>query len=265
MTRVEPVTPDIHYSEDKLNVGTEPLRAHAMSDSSVAPWDGHLDRASGRSLSESTQMTNSSTSTIPSDLPVTPTQESAEPAFSVTGERPYPTSPTMKDDLLSMGLSTPKMQYQQPFSDTGRAASGTIIHGHRSEDAQVLLSDRGDSTAMLIQKPRGNYDLDIEIGGHSVIYDPVKPSELQYHGPKLSQPRSPVSRPAQLEPRVLLADRGDNTAKLVPTPDGTYVLDVSIGGRKLLVHPERPNEVQYHDHKGSVVTQSLLSHEIPAQ
>jgi len=64
--------------------------------------------------------------------------------------------------------------------------------------------------------------------------------------------------PAQ--PTLILADRGDNAAKLLPLDDrgSAYVLQVSIGGRKLLVNPERPHEVAYHDVDGSVVTRSLL-------
>ena len=62
-------------------------------------------------------------------------------------------------------------------------------------------------------------------------------------------------------PTLLLADRGDNAAKLLPTSEGRLVLQVSIGGRKLLLNPERPSEIQYHNEQGKVVTRSLLADE----
>lgn len=105
----------------------------------------------------------------------------------------------------------------------------------------------------------------VEIGQRSLVSDSDKPREAHHNSRPLPLPKSPVTRPQETETKLLLADRGDNTARLVPTADGTYILDVSIGGKKLIIDPQRPNEVQYHDHQGLVVTQHLIPPKIPPQ
>lgn len=266
-TRVEAVTPPINHSDEHFTLDPD-SQNQPIADSSL--WDAYLERASsGRSLSESTQLTNSSSSTQPSDILKTP------PIHQDPSPIQFPASTPMgKTWSSSSGATTAQAGYTNMRSDsttpTLRNTYQQYQHHQRvhsqSQDTKVLLADRGDSTAKIVTKPQGgNYELDVAIGGNSVIFDPDRPGQIQYTGPKLPAPRSPVNKPEELQMKVLLADRGDNTAKLVPTLEGTYVLDVSIGGRKLLLNPERPAEIQYHDQQGAVVTQSLISPAIHAQ
>lgn len=199
---------------------------------------------------------------MPSDVLLTPPQLPAQSLFHVNEEHPYPASSPMGRNFSSSSRS----EIARARSDS---TTPTLRNSHphqRSSDAKILLADRGDSTAKIVTKPQeGKYELDVEIGGHSVIFDPDKPTQVRYRGPKPAHLADQSNKQQELQTKVLLADRGDNTVKLVPTSEGTYVLDVSIGGRKLLVNPERPAEIQYHDQKGAVVTQSLISPAIQAQ
>lgn len=265
--RVEPLTPPIYYARPTIATEPDAVASQPTSTSTAVPWDGYLDRTTGRSLSESTQFSTSSTSTYPSELLATPpTYQAAEPFFAVNDEPTYPASTALGGHPSFMDIHPPATGGKQQHRWTSRFST-TIPKDQNtsSPDTQLLLADRGDSTAKLVPKQQGGYELDVEIGGNAIVFDPEKPTQIQYRGSDISAQGTPVSKPQELSTRVLLADRGDNTARLVPTADGAYVLDVSIGGKKLIINPERPSEIQYHDSQGLVVTQSLFSPEITAQ
>lgn len=280
---VEPVTPPTLYAEEELSVDPDDILIHPSPSPSTTLWDSYLHRhnaESGRSLSDSTHLTTSSSntaSTLPSDILATPPQQGNMPLFAVNMDQPYPASTAMGRNFSSPGSVTPKpIRPGHAGNDSSTPTSQDYRsdhhhhhfhpHHHHGADTKVLLSNRGDSTAKIVSKEGdpNHYELDVEIGGHSVIFDPDRPEQIGYRGPKLPHySQSSFSSPSamrshELPTKVLLADRGDNTARLVPTPDGSYVLDVSIGGKKLLVNPERPAEIQYHNKQGEVVTQSLI-------
>jgi hypothetical protein len=188
-----------------------------MTETSLS-LDSFSTRSGGRSLSSSTNLTDTSTSTIlSSDVPRTPPQTSI-------GNGQLPLAFTNQHHHLQNKLSHPHDIQKDALAHVRvpyvRSVSFTPPGPHTPTMAKRSLSS-GSCT------PTGTRT--------------INPHEIDYRATK-----------------TLLADRGDNTAKLVPAGNGSFVLDVSIGGRKLVIHPDKPGELQYHDRQGTVVTQHLM-------
>lgn len=253
---IEPVTSPLSHTRD-ISVESETTPLSQRPGSSAALWDGYVDRPTGRSLSESTQFTNSSTSTYPSEVLATPPQQISQSFFAVNDDYAYPVSAALGHTFAPTGHPLPLANDEQSQLASEIANANQKRHNHEDPDAKVPLFVRGDDTDQL-PRQRRTYEPSSEISRDNILLGSGELQETRYRGSTFPTASNISSKPPELSTRVLLADRGDNTAKLVPTGDGAYVLDVSIGGRKLIIKPERPAEVQYHDHQGHVVTQSLF-------
>lgn len=239
---------------------TEYDNAAGQPTTASIPWDGYLDRATGRSLSESTQFSNSTSSTYPSEVLATPPMHrSAEPFFAVNDEDLYPASTAMASSPAFVGSAQMHLGADAP----PHFSSYPSIGNEKPHASGTGGNPPVQRAARLVHEQQGDSGSDAITGAHAGIYNAEHPAEAKYRKSYLT--RAQAAKSQELDTKVLLADRGDNTARLVPTAEGAYVLDVSIGGRKLIINPERPSEIQYHDPQGLVVTQSLFSHEIPAQ
>ena len=131
---------------------------------------------------------------------------------------------------------------------------GTSVQSIRSEGGTPDATSGGDSRASA-EHTSGTASVPVN-GGSETPTPRASPSIQPNDTVRLQAP--PLRRTKSLEPTLILSDRGDNAAKLLPTFEGSYVVQVSIGGRKLLLNPERPGEIQYHDNDGKVVTRSLV-------
>ncbi|KAK9897859.1 hypothetical protein P389DRAFT_169874 [Cystobasidium minutum MCA 4210] len=238
MRAVEPVTPPIDTAgEDDVLAEPNDITFQQPSRHDSTSWNTYLDRASstGRSLSESTQLTNSSTSTYPSEVIFTPTDVPTQSPFLMKHEQPYPASTPMGTNFYpSAGFETRRTE---PTYEYSRSDSTTPTLRNSYPQPSV-------ETQNVLNNTTPRFDNDTQVRNYTNLH---------------AASQRAMKPPRDLPTKLLLADRGDNTAKLVPTPDGKYILDISIGGRKLLVNPERPAEIQYHDTQGAVVTQSLTA------
>jgi len=186
--------------------------------------DSFSTRSGGRSLSSNTQLTDTSDSTMAStDVLTTPPQTSD--GSRLPSVFPYGQNPVHDKDDQETYLQKEVFLHSPtriPYN------SGTPIYAPRPHAAS--------------QPER------------TPLSGPSTPTDTR----RLSGSRSTSHQGHCRATKTLLADRGDNTAKIVPTEDGSYILDVSIGGRKLVIHPDKPGEIQYHDRQGTVLTQHLV-------
>lgn len=159
-------------------------------------------------------------------------------------------------------------EYFSPSQPSTTLSSSTSSNTATSSTSRRTLSTSTDSTASTIEEAVTPPALQAK-DAYEPVFEGINPStsvdglaETPLKGSPLPRPAPPASSSASstAKPTLILADRGDNAAKLLPLDEdgSTYVLQVSIGGRKLLVNPERPHEISFHDVNGSVVTRSLV-------
>lgn len=148
----------------------------------------------------------------------------------------------------------------QPSTPMGTPSRPLFTPSHpmsRSMSARTASTDSGSSRSL--------YDSPVAFGAPPPLQYTISQSSVSTSSDLASPETSfkallpPLLEDDAHSPALLLADRGDNAAQLLPMQDGKFALHVSIGGRKLVVNPEKPAEISYHNAVGQVVTRSLVS------
>lgn len=202
----------------------------------------------------------------PAPAPYQPDNAISNPFFSpsLVGAQAAPKSRPMlrASSSRSSSVSTKESLRSSSHSHGGRTLSNSTESSNASTEAtsvQTIKSEGSTPDPTLYRgAPAHITDETSSLPanrGNEAPTPRASPSIQPHHSMRLQAP--PLRRTKSLEPTLILSDRGDNAAKLLPTLEGSYVVQVSIGGRKLLLNPERPGEIQYHDSDGKVVTRSL--------